>query len=101
MIATGVLLAALGLPLTILGIAEFASSCPEKQQQANECWNGVNGAIAFVPGLVGFAVGGPLLGVGIHRKLVWRAWQRAHGLTLRPHFGHGRSAWTTGLELRF
>lgn len=89
-----------GVSLVITASVAFArTDCTESGTDA--CFAGLIGAIMMPVGVIGLAVGAPLLGVGVHRNRVWREWQREHGLALRPQFGRSRGAWTMGLELRF
>ena len=97
----GGLLTALGTSVVIGASVAFARTDCSQSTDSGDCWLGLAGAIMMPIGVIGLAVGAPLLGVGVHRHRVWREWQREHGLTLRPQFGRSRGAWTMGLELRF
>lgn len=101
MMVSGGLFTVLGTSVVIGASVAFARMDCSQSSDSGECWIGLVGAVMMPFGLIGLAVGAPLLGVGVHRHRVWRRWQREHGLALRPQFGRSRGAWTMGLELRF
>lgn len=90
--------------LTLSGAAvSFGAvlSFAEDARCHGECWGGLVGGIMMPFGVLGLAVGVPLLGVGIHRHRLSKRWRAERGLVLRPHLGRARNIWTVGLELRF
>lgn len=101
MLATGGVFTVIGMSVVIAASVEFARTDCSESTDSGDCWRALTGAVMMPFGVVGLAVGVPLLGVGGHRNHVWRKWQRARGLALRPQFGRSRGAWTMGLELRF
>ena len=101
MIVTGSVFSALGVVLTVTAANAFAADARCHRERRSECWAGLGGAILMPFAMTGLAVGAPLLGVGIYRNRVWRAWQRESRLTLRPRFGRSGGGWFLGVALRF
>jgi hypothetical protein len=101
MIATGAFLTVAGSALTVAAVLGGVSTTKCKREQQGECWGGIAVAAEAPFAVVTLAVGVPLLTVGVQRNQSWRAWQREHGLTLRPQFDRGRGGWTLGVALRF
>ena len=101
MLATGAFLSPVGALLVISAAVSYAGQARCEREEQGECWDGLAGAIQMPIGVVALAVGIPLLGAGVHRRRVWRAWQREHGLVMRPRFGRSSHAWILGLDLRF
>jgi hypothetical protein len=96
MISGIVVAGVIGVPLTLAGAILLIS--------ANRSADGVGeGAsvltFATLPvGLVGLAIGVPMLAVGIHRHRVYKAWQRSQIEPSAGRTSHG--TWTLGLTLR-
>lgn len=100
LVGGGILTGAGAAVLTASGLA-FASGARCEEQGGGECWQALAGFIELPFGIVGVAVGVPLLVVGAGQNRYWRRWQREHGLTLRPRFDRGRGSVTLGVALRF
>jgi len=101
MLVTGGVLTTAGSALLATAAWSFAVTDCSGGSDTGACWAGLVGAIAMPVGVVALAVGAPLLGAGVQRKRVWRAWQRERGVVLRPRLGRSHGAWTVGFTLRF
>lgn len=101
MLVTGSVLTGLGASVFLAGVAGTVIGSRCTGRDGRDCITQLLGAIVLPIGVVALAVGIPLTGVDAHRLRVWRAWQRAHGLAVRPQFGRSGGAWAVGLALRF
>lgn len=90
-----------GAAVSFGAVLSFAGDARCHSEQRGECWGGLVGGIMMPFGVLGLAVGVPLLGVGIHRHRLLKRWRAERGFVLRPHLGRARSIWIVGLELRF
>lgn len=101
MLAGGLVLTVVGLPLTILG-ARVVARGYSIDGPAHRSSFGAIGALFVLPGVSLLAAGIPLTvlgGIGFAR---WRRWQARHGLAVQPMIGRSASgAWLPGLALRF
>ena len=105
MISGGVITGLYALPLSLWGIVIIAAS----KKAANETSSdgvakagGALGGIVLGFGLVGLAVGVPLLGVGGSRFSKWRKWKQANKVALAPNVGRTAfGTYTPGVALRF
>lgn len=98
LVTGGLITAGLGIPLFSVGAfalhKDLTTDCAD-------CFYTFSAALFMPIGIVGLAVGVPLLAVGGHRLRAYRAWERKVGVSLRPHIGRDHGVWTTGFELRF
>lgn len=101
MLVTGGFLATAGGLLLATSAWSFAATDCSGGSDTGQCWVGLVGAITMPVGVVALAVGAPLLGAGVQRRRVWRAWQHERGVVLKPRLGRSNGAWTVGLTLRF
>ena len=107
MISGGVITGLYALPLTLYGIVIIAGS-KKIQNEGGEGGEAVGGAGSILGGvvlgfgLVGLAVGVPLLAVGGSRFSKWRKWKQANKVALAPNVGRTAfGTYTPGLALRF
>lgn len=101
MLVTGSILTVAGTALMLAIPFAFAAKARCERSGNGECWDLIAAAAEFPFGVVGLAVGVPLLVVGVRRNRAWREWQEAHNLTLRPQIDRRRGSWALGFELRF
>jgi hypothetical protein len=101
MLVTGGFLSATGGALLVTAAWSFAATDCSQGSDSGACWVGLVGAITMPIGVVALAVGAPLLGAGVQRNRVWRAWQRERGVVLKPRLARTHGTWTVGLTLRF
>ncbi len=105
MISGGVITGLYALPLSLWGIVIIAGSKKAANETGSDGVGKVGGALGGVIlgfGLVGLAVGVPLLGVGGSRFSKWRKWKEANKVALAPNVGRTAfGTYTPGLALRF
>ncbi|HGG56951.1 MAG TPA: hypothetical protein ENK31_04050 [Nannocystis exedens] len=105
MISGGVITGLYALPLTLYGIVIIAGSKKIENEGGGEAVGTVGGALGGVVlgfGLVGLAVGVPLLAVGGSRFSKWRKWKQANKVALVPNVGRTAfGTYTPGIALRF
>jgi len=96
----GAVVSGLGLSLTIAGLIMLH---PFQQLEGDAIYvASIYGGSFMGVGLLGLAVGVPLLAVGVHRHRAWKRWERENRVALTPQLGRGaRGSWSLGLELRF
>jgi hypothetical protein len=100
LLAGGAVTFALGLPLLILGASavEDGQNC---QSSDSPCaWRSMGGTILLPLGVLGLAMSVPLLTTGGIRYARRMAWERRHGIALRPGISGGRT-WLVGITLHF
>lgn len=101
MLASGLVLTVVGLPLTILGARVVARGFSIDGPGHRSSFGAI-GALFVLPGVSLLAAGIPLTvlgGIGFAR---WRRWQARYGLAVQPMIGRSASgAWLPGLALRF
>ncbi len=105
MITGGVITGLYALPLTLYGIVIIAGSKKIANESGSDGVGTAGSALGGVVlgfGLVGLAVGVPLLGVGGSRFSKWRKWKQANKVALAPNVGRTAfGTYTPGLALRF
>jgi len=105
MITGGVITGLYALPLTIYGTAIIVASRRVSDTEGGEVGGAVGGALGGVVlglGVVGLAVGVPLLGVGASRFSKWRKWKENNNVALAPSVGRTAfGTYTPGVTLRF
>lgn len=99
MLVTGGFLTVAGSALMLAIPFAFAADARCKRSGRSECWDLVAAAAEFPFGVVGLAVGVPLLVTGVRRNRAWREWQAEHRLTLYPE--RSRGGLGLGVALRF
>ncbi len=101
MLAGGLVLTMVGLPLTILGARVVARGYSIDGPDHRSRWGPI-GVVFVLPGVSLLAAGIPLTvlgGIGFAR---WRRWQARYGLAMHPTIGRSASgAWLPGLVIRF